>query len=676
METRPTFCQMCNAQCGVLAYVEDGRVVRVEGDPEDPGNRGELCIKGQHTPDILYAEDRLRYPLLRKNGGREGDWRRASWDDAIEFMGSRLEQVRQRFGPEALTFYMGSTNMALDTMMVRRLARVFGTSNFTRTWSVCVGPKVIGYEATFGAPRMPWCDLRHAKYILLWGTNPTVSHIHRYHAITSDILAAQKDGAKLAVVDPRRTELAERADTYLQIRPGADLALALSMIHTIIKLELYDREFVRRHAHGFDQLAEQVKPYTPAWAEGITDIPAVDIEALAKDFAATKPASLERREGVQHSTHGTQTLRAMAILLALTGNVDVPGGLHSTPLRPLRDLPLPDDLPKPKPAFWQEQFPLADDCSGGVPEAILGETSHPVRALIAIRGNPLSCFPNTEKTIRALNKLDLLVVHDLFMTETTEFADVVLPACTFFEKSEIAPKSLRADRRLRINARVVEPLYEALPEWKFLSLLAQRLGYAHLFSFHDEEEIIDGILKASGFSWDDLTTTPAPWTPGELLERGFSTPTKKIELHSTVLEKHGYDPLPRMPLADSSTSGDYPYFLITGVRHSAFSHSQHRNIPALLSLQPEPLAEVGRTVAKETGVRDGEWIEVRTTTGSAIFKVAVSDKLHPRTVSVPHGWRGKHNANWLTDDSTYDPIAGTPAYKDLRCRVSKRGRDL
>ncbi len=157
METRTTFCQMCNVQCGVIASIQQGRIVRVEGDPEDLGNRGELCIKGQHTPDILYAEDRLRYPMLRKGGRRDGDWQRASWDEALGFIARNLEQVRARFGSEALAFYMGSTNMTLDTMMVRRFARVFGTANFTRTWSICVGPKVLAYRATFGAPDSPWC---------------------------------------------------------------------------------------------------------------------------------------------------------------------------------------------------------------------------------------------------------------------------------------------------------------------------------------------------------------------------------------------------------------------------------------------------------------------------------------------------------------------------------------
>lgn len=665
---RHTYCQLCNAQCGMVALVDQGRVVGVAGDPADPGSRGELCGKGQQTPALLYAPDRLRYPQMRAGGRREAAWSRATWSESIAFIADRLERLRARHGPEALAIYMGSTNQTVDTMMVRRFARVFGTPNVTRTWSVCVGPKTIAYEATFGTPRTPWCDLRHARYIVLWGTNPAVTHLHRYHGITADILAAQREGAKLVVIDPRRTELARQADRHLQIRPAADLALALSLIRTIIVEGLHDRAFVERHTTGFDRLAEHVRPFTPAWAEAATDIPAADIEALAREFAGTKPASLERREGVQHNAAATQTLRAMAILLAITGNVDLRGGLRFTPSRPLRDPPLPADLPEVADPFWKARFPLADDCSGALPEAILGSGSPPIRALIVLKGNPMSCFPNTEKTIRALKALDLLVVHDLFQTETAGLADVLLPACTFFEKGEICPKSLRVDREVQIALPVIPPVGEALPEWQFLCRLGERLGHGPLFSYATDAEVIDALRAASG--WTEADVAARPRRDGWLLEAGFATSSGKIELYSGLFERHGYDPLPTSVALSTPVSGDpglYP--LITGARLSAFMHSQGRNLEGAPAVPREPLAEVGLTVAREVGLTGGEWIEVRTSMGAAVYKAVVSPDIHPRTVSVPHGWRGRSNANWLTDDALVDLIAGTPAYKDLRCAV-------
>jgi anaerobic selenocysteine-containing dehydrogenase len=605
---------------------------------------------------------------MRVDERREGAWRRATWSESIAFIADRLERVRARYGPQALALYMGSTNQTIDTVMVRRFARVFGTPNVTRTWSVCVGPKTIAYDATFGSPRMPWCDLRHARYIVLWGTNPAVSQLHRYHGITADILAAQRDGAKLVVIDPRRIELAQQADLHLRIRPGSDLALALSLIRTIIAEGLHDRAFVERYTTGFDRLAEHIRPFTPAWAEARTDIRAADIEALAREFASTRPASLERREGVQHNAAATQTLRGMAILLALTGNVDVRGGLRFTPSRPLREPPLPADLPATAGPFWHTRFPLVDDCSGGLPEAILADGPSPIRALIVLKGNPMSCFPNTEKTIRALKTLDLLVVHDLFETETAELADVLLPGCTFFEKGEICPKSLRHDRRLHICSPVIPPLDEALPEWQFFCQLGHRLGHGQLFPYTTDADIVDALRAASG--WTEADFAEQSVRDGRLLESGFATPSGKIELYSGLFERHGYDPLPTPVAPVTPRPGDPGrYHLITGARQSAFMHSQQRNVESLRSLQREPLAEVGETVAREVGLAGGEWIEVRTLMGAAVYRAVVSPHIHARTVSVPHGWRGRHNANWLTDDAAVDPIAGTPAYKDLRCAV-------
>jgi thiosulfate reductase/polysulfide reductase chain A len=259
-DTVRTFCQICRAECGMIAHVERGRVVRVEGDPDDQWSRGRLCVKGRNAPQILYAEDRLLHPLIRER--KNGALQRASWDEAIGFIAGKMETMKERYGPEALVFYHGTTAKILDEAVMRRLAKLYGTPNVTGTWSVCVGPKVLAYNNTFGRPPMPWCDLKNAHYIVLWGANPPVTHLHRYHGISSDIIAARKNGARLAVVDPRRTPLAAKADIYLQIRPGTDLALALAMIQHIITNDLYDKEFVAAYTHGFAELAERVAPYT------------------------------------------------------------------------------------------------------------------------------------------------------------------------------------------------------------------------------------------------------------------------------------------------------------------------------------------------------------------------------------------------------------------------------
>jgi anaerobic selenocysteine-containing dehydrogenase len=660
-----TFCQICRAECGMIAHLKDGKVVGVEGDPQDRWSKGKLCVKGRNAPRILYAEDRLLHPLLRDAKG--GPLRRVTWDEAIDAIAEKMEAMRQEFGPEALAVYRGTTAKVVDEAVLSRLAKLYGTPNVTGTWSVCVGPKILAYGHTFGRPSMPWCDLKHANYIILWGANPAVTHLHRYHGITADIISARRRGAKLVIVDPRRLPLAHKADHYLQIRPGTDIALALAMIHHIIHSHLYDQAFVESHTLGFEELAAHVVPYTPRWAEQITDIPAAIIEEVATGFALTKPASLDRRQGVQHCGRATQALRAMAILMAITGNVDVAGGLMLTPDRRLHSLPVPGDLPTPARSFWRDRFPLAKDASALLPEAILSEKPYPIRGLIVVEGNPLSCFANTAKVRRALAKLDLVVVHDLFVNDTTELADVVLPACTFLEKGEISVQSLRTDYPVRTRTPVVEPPGEALPEWRWLSLLGRRLGYGDYFPFDEDQQAVDAVLDRAGWTGREPAV---PIVHGRALKNGFSTPSGKIELYSRSLQESGFDPLPGAPLAWPQDSA-YPYYLITGARVPQFYHSQHRNVPALRKAHGEPLAEMSRTLASQIGVEDGDEVSIQTHVGSAPFKVKVTEDIHPLTISIPHGWPGIHNANWLVDDLACDPLAATPPFRDMRCRVRK-----
>jgi anaerobic selenocysteine-containing dehydrogenase len=649
----------------MIAHVSDGKVAGVEGDPQDPWSRGKLCVKGRRAAEITYAEDRLLQPLLRNS--REDEFRRASWSEATDFIADRLRDLADEHGPESVVFYRGTTARVVDEAVLNRLAKLYGTPNVTGTWSVCVGPKILAYSSTFGPPPMPWCDLRNARCLLLWGAAPGTTHLHRYHGVSADIAAARKDGAKLVVVDPRQTPLARTADLHLQIRPGTDLPLALAMINHIISEELYDRDFVDSHTFGFDKLAEHVEPYTSTWAEEITDIPAASIEAAATLFATTKPASLDRRQGVQHSRHATQTLRAMAILMSITGNVDVKGGLMMTPYRRLRSLPVPKDLAKPPESFWRARFPLARDASAYIPEAILSEDPYPLRGLIVIEGNPLSCFANTGKAREALGKLDLLVVHDVFPNETTQLADVVLPACTFLEKGEISIQSLRTDYAIRTRMPVVEPLGEALPEWKWLSSLGRRLGFGDYFPFERDQDVVDAILQAAGWNAGDPAT---PTIHGRALDEGFTTPSGKIELYSQFLAEKGYDPLP-VPPEDYCRDRTYPYYLVTGARVPQFYHSQHRNMPSLRKAHPYPVAEMSRTMAEEIGVSAEDEVRIVTAVGTAIFRAKVTHGIHPLTVSIPHGWPGQQNANWLVDDLAVDPLAATPPYRDMRCRVEK-----
>jgi anaerobic selenocysteine-containing dehydrogenase len=436
---RHNVCQVCYCDCGMLTYMKGDRVVKVEGDPENPHNRGVLCAQGRSARQMLYNPERLQYPLKRVGERGEGKWERVTWDEALGIVAEKLLEVKKKYGPEALAFVKGPTRQMIEQVF-QRFCYAYGTPNYSGNWSYCVGPKMIGYTMTFGrtpqgSPYMPWSDFRNSKYIMLFGTNPALSFIHRYPRIISDILDAKEAGAKLVVVDPRFTETASKADIYLPIKPGTDAALLLAMIRTIIIEGLYDADFVEKYTTGFEALMEHVQRYTPNYAEEITGIPADKIVEVARDFAQAKPACLDRREGVLHHTNSTHTLRAMAILLSITGNVDKKGALLFNPGNKLGNITRKERL-KAKP-IWSERFPIVEDATAILADAILSGKPHMIRAMMCTIANPVQEYPNTTKVKEALKSLDFLVVDDLFMTETAQLADVVLPASTFFEKTEL-----------------------------------------------------------------------------------------------------------------------------------------------------------------------------------------------------------------------------------------------
>jgi anaerobic selenocysteine-containing dehydrogenase len=580
---KPTTCQICACDCGLLATLEDGQVVEVRGDPENPHNRGGICVKGKSSPRVLQSAQRVLRPLIR-NPSATGSFKEISWDGALNEIAARLTLIKDRYGPEALAIYQGKTTRFIDRTFISAFARLFGTPNVTGVWSFCVGPKVLGYRATFGAPLFPTCDFRHAKLIVLWGTNPAVSHMHRYLRVYDDILAAKRDGAKLVVIDPRPHATAKAAHVHLPVAPGTDSYLALGLVKLLIENEWIDHAFVENHTVGFSHLRDAVKGLDLASVASQTGIDAQLIVELARDLGTLKPASIDRREGTMHVVNGTQLNRVLAILSAITGNVDVPGGLTFQPGIPWDTSLGIDNAVEQKP-FWAEVLPLAQDGTGLLADSILNDKPYPIRALISVAGNPVAVFPNAKKTIAALRDLDLLVVNDLFLTETAELAHIVLPGVTFFEKGEFETGPLKPGQWIKTTEPLVAPRGESKPEWVFFARLAEAMGFDALRGYGSEDDILQRVFSDSG----RLDLDPAelrrgrslqPISHGGLLENGFHTPSGKIELFSELLQKEGYSPLPEAEDACPTTT-EYPFRLTTGARINAFDHSQHRNIPEL-----------------------------------------------------------------------------------------------
>ena len=686
-------CRFCRAECGLLVHVRNDRIERIEGDPDHPTSRGGLCVKAQAIPELVEDPDRLRTPLKRAGERGSGRWTPVTWDEALDEIAARLLALKARHGAESVAAYRGIANSNIpQTPYFMRLLNTFGTPNLTTTFCVCVGPKAISAMHTYGRNLWPIGDYKRADCILLFGSNPAVSFMHRYARVMDDLRAAMARGAYFVVIDPRRTETTREASLHLQIRPGTDGALALGLLHVILREKLWDEEFVRRYATGFDALAEAASAYTPDRVEGITWVPARLIEEVAVRFATTKPACADRRQGVLHNSNATQACRAIDALNVVTGNVDTAGGIVFAPPVPIRDIALREALPKTARGFSRYAW---SDGAVTLPEAILSEQPYPIKALITFAGNPALSWPNAAHVERALRALDLVVVMDLYLSETARLADFVLPTTTFMERSDLndglrvplAPLSY-----IHLRQQALRPRHQAWPEWKIINGLAARLGLADKFPFGDGEALIDHVLEPAGLSARTLREQHpsgllcSDANPGRFRDKGFPTPSGTLELHSPALAAAGFDPTPayreplESPVSRPDLAADYPLILTTGARLLATSASWTHNLPTLRALVQENWVEIHPETAGRLGIRDGERVAVETPRGRIELPAQVRDTVPPSVVAIPVGWghvdSGRlaastpgANPNALMDHTNLDPIAGTAGYKSSLCRV-------
>jgi len=676
-----TDCILCVWGCGINAYVEDGRLVKVEGMTEHPLNQGVLCPRGKHLVDYVYSPDRLKYPMKKAKGG----WKRISWDEALDTIAGKLQRIKDKHGAHALAIFCGSIGVENNELaaFARRFRGAYGTPNFLSVESNCYRSRILAHQLTFGTFLME--EPEKAKCVILWGHDPDNSKM----PLAIKLYQALDNGVKLIVINPRRTPLAKRG-IHIPIRPGTDCALALGMLNVIISENLYDKEFVEKYTVGFDKLAEHVKQYSPEKVEKITWVAADDIKKIARIFATAEPASIIQGIcSLDQQINGLQTNRALAMLQVVTGNIDVPGGWVNVPFPRLGSLHIKvDEDPigaAEHPLFyslWGRQAPYGQAMY--LPDAVLDEKPYPIKALIVTGGNPVLTLPDSGRIKKALDRLELLVVIDLFMTKTAEMADIVLPACSFMERAGIGYVYgvTSGLPYILLRKRVIEPLGESLPDWKFWCELGKRMGYGDLFPWQTDEEVVEYWLKPSGLTIKQLTEeNPAGVFFAEkkydMLQKGeFRTPSKKIEIYSQTLAEHGYDPLPvhiepsQSPISQPELAEKYPLILTTGARILEYTHTQFRNVPALRQTTPEPIAEVHPDTATKYGVSDGDTIAIETRKGQIRIKARTTEDLLPHVVSIPHGW-AEANANLLTELEPRDPVTGYTELKALLCRIRK-----
>lgn len=690
-------CRSCHGGCGALLHVKGGELIKVEGDPNSPLNRGRLCPIGTVTRDLVYHPDRLKYPMRRRGKRGSGEWDRITWDEALDEISTRLLAIRDEFGAEAIALGTGTGRHHIR--WVSRFGNALGTPNWCEPgFAQCFHPRVNTCIQTMGDfPVSDFTGGTPAQCIMYWGHNPLNSGPDgetRFNV--RDSLAAAKH---VIVVDPRASELTKRADVWLQLRPGTDDAVGLAMLNIIIGEKLHDEPFVRRCTHGFDELARHVAQYTPEWAEPITWVPADKIRAAARLFAQTKPALLEWGCAIEHTPNCIQTIRALSMIPVLTDNIDVPGGWVFG-MKGIGRFPSLIEKLTPEASakrLGADRFKMlggegADLPAAHIPtllQAMREGKPYPVKAFLIFGNNTLTTYANSALVYESLMKVDFMVNTDLFMTPTAELADIVLPAASWPELDQIAGLPTIAGNVVLGQQRAVR-VGECKADEEIFIELARRMKLDSCTE--PVRDVLDAQLKGLGISFQELTErgfVNIPLKYRKYEDGGFRTPTGKIELYSTRMEAMGYAPLPyyeeppESPVSRPDVAKDYPLVLTTGGRNPFYFNSEHRQLPRLRKAWRDPQAEIHPETAAAHGIENGDWMWIETRRGRIKQRAKLTSGIDPRVINAEHAWWfpdepgpeygvWKSNANLLTDSQPpYDPAMGTYQLRALLCRVDK-----
>lgn len=685
-------CSICYAGCGVLIHLQDGKILKIEGNPDAPLSKGVLCPKGRASLDVLLHPARLKKPLGRKGRRGEGAWEEISWDQALATVASRLNEAKALHGAESVLFLRGAARGMQDNVFTR-LVNAFGSPNVTSMAFVCFMPKVYAALSTWGFFPVP--DYEHPpKCIVLWGSNPEATWVPLYKMITE----AASRGTKLIVIDPRETTLTRRAAIWIRPRPGSDLALALAFMNVIINEGLVDEPFLSSWTVGFDRLKTHVARYSPEQVEAMTWVPADLIRDAAIMYAITKPAIIQAGNALEQTGHSFQMQRAVCILESITGNVGSPGGevqwAHPKIVnRGSPEFTLQNLIPQEKRDRRHGGAQLAPFVKYALPQAIvralLEDAPDRPRAAFVQGGNLFATWPDTQATLKAFQRLDFIAMTDLFLSPTAQMSDIVLPVASFLEHDGLNhnPDFFHV---VQVQQKVAD-WGEVRSDTSILIDLAKELGLTDYF-WKDEYAFLDELLKPAGLTFEELRQKG--FITGEKAYRhyeqgGFKTPSGKVELFSESLAHDGYDPLPdyRAELdpvsSDEKVTGEYP-LVMTSWKPACFRHSNLRQVDALRRKRPDPLVDINKKTAARLGIRDGDTIYVETQKGRTKHKARLVPALDPRVVVIDHGWwfpesgvenlhgLAESNANMLTDSGGLrSREMGTPILRGLPCKIYK-----
>jgi len=649
----PTFCELCFWRCGVLAYVKNGRVTKIKGNPEHPLSRGRLCPRGAGGTGLLYDPDRLKTPLVRVRKRGEEAFEPVGWDDALDRVAEAMQRIKKEHGPEAFALFQHG----YGSSWFNHLFRTYGSPNIAApSYAQCRGPREVGFQMTFGdgvgSPER--IDMERADCIVLIG-----SHLgeNMHNTQVQDFARGLGRGARIIVVDPRFSTAAGKAHHWLPIKPGTDIALLLAWMNVLIEENLYDRDYVEAYAYGFDQLKAHVADKTPEWAYPRTGLRPEAIRETARAMGAAKPAVVVH-PGRRVTWYGddTQRTRAIAILAALLGSWGRAGGYL---------LPSAMKLPKFPYLRYEENgavtadrpkggdYPLADAtlASGLCNATVPGSSVYDVKGWMVYGTNLPLTLPDPANTARALQALDFIVAIDVLPAEICGWADVVLPEATYLERCDELDAPAYKEPFIAVRQEVVPPMYESKPGWWIAREIAHRIGLEGYFPWADSMEYAKDRLHAAGHDCDALRATGVirgprvPCTYEEGVAPEFSTPSGKIELYSTSLAEAGFDPMPVYTPHEEAPPG-YHRLLVGRVPTHSFGRTTNNRL--LSEVCDENEVWVSTAAAREAGIEHGSRVVLVNQDGaeSMPVRVKVTERIRDDSVFLAHGFG--HTANGLT----------------------------
>ncbi|MGE5601917.1 MAG: molybdopterin-containing oxidoreductase family protein [Nitrososphaerales archaeon] len=644
-----TNCEMCFWRCGVMAEVADGKVLKLQGNPHHPLTKGKLCARGNAGVALLYDPDRLKYPQIRTGDRGEGKFKRVSWDEALDFLASRLKDLKQKHGPESVALFPHGVHSGFFSTLMK----AYGTPNSAEpAFAQCRGPRDVGYQLTFGRPvNSPEpIDLEESKCIVLIG-----SHIGE-NVFTSQVTAfadGMAKGAKLIVVDPRFSTAASKAHFWLPIKPGSDTALLLAWMNVILAEKLYDQEYLDQYAIGVKELEAHVLGFTPEWAEHITDIKAALIRDTAHAMAEAKPAvAIHPGRHVTWYGNDTQRARAMAILTALLGAYGRKGGIFlPTKLAQGRiTLPPMPESEKGRADRPQGAYPLASEEAHGLTQGLIETTltgnPYPIKGWIVYGQNIFESIPTRQKTLEAIKKVEFMAVVDVLPTEQTRYADLVLPEATYLERYD-PPAMVTTHKRPYVAVRqpAIEPLYESKPGWWIAKKAAEKLGLSEYFPWSDPDDHLRRLIAPMNINEQELKSLGAVSFDGKpyIAERTendgplFPTQSGKIELVSSVLQDMKLDALPKYEPVEQPPAG---YVRLIYGRAPVHSFSRSENNAWLDDLMSENPVWLNPEAARRFGINDGQQVILENQDGvkSPPVTVKITPAMRSDVAYTVHGF--------------------------------------